>query len=72
MPIQAVVYKENTLGLLWEGNVIEPLQALITKGATFSVHLDPFHANQEEFRLATKEDFEEYKVYYSSCYQIAE
>lgn len=32
----AVVYKEHTLGLLWNGNIIEPLRASVLKGATFT------------------------------------
>lgn len=69
--IKAVVFKEHTLGILWEnpnGNdTIEVLRAIVNRGATFSVYNDPFMVYDEnDWRMAKEEDFEVYRVQLSS------
>ena len=75
-PVKAVVWKENTLGTLY----------LNEKGPTFTIGvLNGFcdlggkstHdsvincAASDEFRDATVEDFEKFKVMYSESYQVS-
>lgn len=71
MAVKAVVYKEHTLGLLYEGGLIEVLRASLLKGAVFSVHPSPFFAREEDYRQATKQDFDEYRVHWHPDYLVA-
>jgi hypothetical protein len=71
MAVMAVVFKEHTLGLLYEGGVIGPLRASVLKGATFSVHESPFFANEADFRQATKQDFIDFRVSWHPDYLVA-
>ncbi len=72
----AVVFNEHTLGLLWideqGGLSVEPLRALTTKGAPFSVHDDPFIATPDKLRTATLTDFTDYRVQHSDTYLTAD
>ncbi len=72
MAIQAVVYQEHTLGLLWPNGQIEVLRAYVAKGAVFSVHRAPFTAVEGEYRQATKKDFDDYRVSWHPDYLVNE
>jgi hypothetical protein len=70
---KAVVYKDNTLGLLYGGKdgvfSIEVLHGLVHKGGKHFTD-GPFIAYSEEFRLATLKDFKNFNVRYHHDYII--
>ena len=69
MAVKAIVYKEHTLGYIKENsNLVGILRKSVLKGATFSVHDDPFFADPIDLRPATREDFEDYRVKWNSDY----
>lgn len=68
---KAVIFREHTLGLMGSGNTIEPLHASVLRGATFTVHPSPFQADMQDVRMATKQDFEEFRVKWHPEYEVA-
>ncbi len=70
--VMAVVYKEHTLGLIGPGIFIGVLRASVLKGAIFSVHDDPFIANEEDLRQATMQDFHDFRVKWNPQYLVTD
>ena len=70
--VQAVVYKEHTLGYLCPGNIVGVFRKSVLKGATFSVHDDPFYADEKDLRQATKQDFIDFRVKWHPYYLVAQ
>jgi hypothetical protein len=73
--VTAVVYKEHTLGTLFDMEAgkkgVEILRGLISKGAPLNVYNDPHYCvDDNDYRLATLEDFETYRVVYHPSYLI--
>ena len=64
---QTVVYKEHTLGILWQGQRLEVLNGL---GSIGGLHFtdSPRLVSSNEFRPATKEDFDTFKVVFHPEY----
>ena len=61
--IKLVVVNEHTLGYIHPEmpNTVGVLQASVLKGATFQVHPEPFSTNGKKVRLASKQDFEDFR-----------
>lgn len=74
MTLQAVVFKENTLGLLHVGDLggesIEVLNGLVSKGGRAAMDSPISFVKKHEYRPATLADFDTFKVLYNEAYLI--
>ena len=66
----AVVCEEHTLGVICANGAVQPLRAMTTKGAPFSVFEYPFTPMVDKTRPATLDDFDEYRVRYHPEYKL--
>tara|TARA_R110001583_G_scaffold88876_4_gene230014 strand:- start:5911 stop:6138 length:228 start_codon:yes stop_codon:yes gene_type:complete len=75
MALQAVVFQENTLGLLHVGDLgserIEVLNGRVSKGGRVATDAPIGFVRKHEYRAATLKDFDEYGVLYNDSYLIA-
>jgi hypothetical protein len=70
----AVVYKDNTLGLLGETfgrHSIEVLFGFVSKGGKSSMDSPILFVDASDFRQATLQDFKTFRVHHHTDYQVA-
>lgn len=73
--VQAVVYQENTLGLLGINGSRPSIEILSTKSKSFgsTPHSSIIHSvDANDYREATLADFDRFRVCHSDCYLIAQ
>lgn len=69
---QTVVYKEHTLGLVFEENVMQILSSSVINGSDDICGEDGcIQFEDNEVRMATLKDFESFRVQYHTDYIVA-
>jgi hypothetical protein len=73
--VKAVVFKENTLGLLGEAfgeRSIQVLHGHVHRGGKHFTDSPLLFVDKEDFRFATKADFDTYGVMWNKAYEVVE
>ncbi|CAH7361661.1 hypothetical protein VCRA2110O2_30151 [Vibrio crassostreae] len=73
--VKAVVYKEHTLGLLgttFDKPSIEVLNGLVSRGGKTIMDSPLLFVDEADFRPATKQDFETFRVVWNPAYEVVD
>lgn len=73
--VKAVVYKEHTLGLLgtaFDTHSISVLNGLVSRGGKTIMDSPILFVDEADFRPATMEDFETFRVVWNLAYEVVD